>query len=199
MGNSAEHIYDEAYRDRYLAQSQTTLGKAIYYSRWALVERYVKSGKLLDYGSGPGAFNACGSDSFVKFNYDINPTCGWTSRVWEEPLMKGSIYQAVKIDILTMWDSIEHVPDFCSEIRSINPEWIFLATPNILACTGPVEFEKHLRLREHIHHFEPYGLEVIMEDLGYQLLETNYDEGKLRDSKRPNAIFTQVYKKRANA
>lgn len=202
MGTLGEIIYDDEYAKRYAALAATPLGRAIYTNRWALIQRYVGSGTVLDYGSGPGSFNAHGPDSFTRFNYDINPACGFTTKVW---LPSKVTYEGGKptyhhdyprINILTMWDSIEHVANFYGEIKDINPEWVFLSTPNIMACTGPVEFEKHLRLREHIHHFEPYGMEVIFDDMGYQLLESNYDEGKLRDPKRPNAIFTQVYKKR---
>lgn len=192
---AGSEIYNQSYKDKYLAQAATPLGKAIYYGRWALITRHIQRGSVLDYGSGPGAFNACGPDTFKRFNYDINPTCEFTQRVWEA--LDGPVIHSPgeRIDVLTMWDSIEHIPNFYGEIKDIDADWVFISTPNIMACTGPVEFEKHLRLKEHIHHFEPYGLQVIFEDMGYELLETNYDEGKLRDVRRPNAIFTQVYRK----
>lgn len=184
--NSSEQIYNQSYRDKFIAQAATPLGKAIYHSRWALILRYVQNGNILDYGSGPGSFNAHGPDSFNRFNYDINPTCGFNEKAW---------LTGTKINHLTMWDSIEHIPDFYGTIKEINADWVFLSTPNILSIYESVETWKHTRLGEHIHHFEPVGLRVIFEDLGYEHVETNYDEGKLRDPKRPSAIVTMVFKK----
>ena len=181
-------IYNDEYAQRYKHLAATPLGRAIYTCRWALILKYIQKGNLLDYGCGPGAFNAHGSESFKRFNYDVNPTVGFLERVWET--------HVIKFDVLTMWDSIEHVPNFYNEIKSINAEWLFITTPNIDSVTGPFEFWKHRRKKEHIYYFEKDGLEVILEDLGYQVVECNYDEGKLRDPNNPSAILTIVARKR---
>lgn len=168
------------------------MGKAIYHSRWALILKYLNKGLVLDYGSGPGAFNAHGPDCFQKFNYDINATCGFTERIWESG---HTTPENTPINVLTMWDSIEHIPNFYGEIQDINAEWLFITTPNVDSVTGPFEFWKHRRPKEHIYYFQKDGLEVILEDLGYQVLECNYDEGALRDPKNPSAILTLVARK----
>ena len=187
--NEAQKIYDETYRDRYLAQSQTPLGKAIYYSRWALILKYLQGGTVLDYGCGPGAFNSCGPESFKRFNYDINPTCGFTERVWTGA-------NKWPITALTMWDSIEHVPNFYGEIKEINADWLFISTPNLESVIEPVMFFRHYRPKEHIYYFDRHSLGVILEDLGYEIKEMNFDEGKLRNPNRPDAILTVVAKRR---
>lgn len=180
-------VYNEEYARRYQVLASTNLGKAIYHNRWTLIERHCPptNQTVLDYGSGPGSFNAHGHDGYKRINFDINPSCGFTEKVWKNN----------KVDILTMWDSIEHVPNFYNEVKEIDPKWLFLSTPNLMAVDGPIEFEKHLRLKEHIYHFEPYGLQVILEDLGFKIHEISYDEGRLRDPKRPKAIFTMVASK----
>ena len=197
----AQKIYDEQYAKRYQVLASTNLGKAIYHTRWALIERYCPPNgqTVLDYGCGPASFHAHGPDGYQKLNYDINPTCGFTEKVWQVgPTSPESCDPRVKVDVLTMWDSIEHVPSFYTEIRDINAEWLFISTPNLDSVKGPFEFWKHRRPKEHIFHFTKDGLEVILEDLGYQVIECNYDEGKLRDPHNPSAILTLVAKRRAS-
>lgn len=185
----AQKIYNEEYASKYQVLASTNLGKAIYHTRWALVEKYCPATgqTLLDYGAGPGSFNAHGPKGYDKRNYDINPACGSTVRLWES--------RDTSIDILTMWDSIEHIPNFYGEIKSIDAEWIFISTPNLDSVVTPFEFWKHRRPKEHIYHFTKDGLEVILEDLGYKVIECNFDEGKLRDPNNPSAIMTLVAKK----
>lgn len=178
-------MYDEEYAKKYAALATTPLGRAIYAARWALILKYVQGGRLLDYGSGPGSFNAHGPDSFDRVNYDVNPSCGFTDRLWEGGA-------GAPFDVLTMWDSIEHVPAFYNEIRDINAPWLFISTPNLEAFTDAVVLEKHYRPREHIYYFDRHSLGVILEDLGYRIKEINFDEGKLRDPMKPTKIITVV-------
>ena len=183
-------IYGQEYFDKYKALGQTPLGIAIYTNRWALISRFCQSpnvaGKylnILDYGSGPGSFNIHGPDNYRKFNYDINPVCGFTEVPKE------------RWDIVAMWDSIEHIPNFYSLIKELNPEWLFITTPNLESVDKPITHWKHYRPKEHIFYFDRHSLDVILTDLGYQILEMNYDEGKLRDPQHPSAILTVVAKK----
>jgi len=190
MSKQVEGIYGREYFEKYAALAQTPLGLAIYTARWALITRFCQSpnidnhySTILDYGSGPGSFNAHGPDNFRKFNFDINPSCGFTDLPQE------------KMDILTLWDSIEHIPNFYGLIKSIDAEWLFITTPNLESVDKPVTFWKHYRPKEHIYYFDRHSLEVILEDLGYKIIELNFDEGRLRDPQHPNAVLTLVAKK----
>lgn len=183
-------IYNAEYAAKYQELATTPLGQAIYMARWALILKYVQSGTVLDYGSGPGAFNAHGPSSFNRFNYDVNPTCGFTEKVWLDGC--GEPRMVSGIDVLTMWDSIEHVPNFYGEIRDVNAPWLFITTPNLESVAKPILFWKHYRQGEHIFYFDRHSLAVILEDLGYRIVELNFDEGKLRDPEHPDAILTVV-------
>lgn len=189
MGNE---IYNAEYARKYQELATTPLGQAIYMSRWALILKYVQKGTLLDYGSGPGAFNAHGPDSFEKVNFDINPTCEFTKKVWEPR----GFEPGKPIDVLTMWDSIEHIPDFYGEIKNVGANWLFITTPNLESVDKPILFFKHYRPREHIYYFDRHSLDVILDDLGYRIREFNFDEGKLRDPEHADAILTVVAQRR---
>jgi hypothetical protein len=200
MGNE---IYNAEYAQKYAALAATPLGQAIYASRWALILKYVQKGNLLDYGSGPGAFNAHGPSSFNRLNYDVNPTCGFTKKLWlpqtKEVSVGGTLgieeRDGEAIDVLTMWDSIEHIPNFYGEIQDVNAPWLFITTPNLESVDKPIFFFKHYRPGEHIYYFDRHSLGVILDDLGYRIREFNFDEGKLRDPEHPSAILTVVAQK----
>lgn len=193
-----KEIYTEDYAKRYQVLASTNLGKAIYHTRWALIERYCPPAgqTVLDYGCGPGSFNAHGPDGYKKLNFDINPACGFTDKPWMTRAYKSGLAAAGnKIDILTMWDSIEHNPRFYQEIKEINAPWLFLSTPNLESVDKAIVDWKHYRPSEHIFYFDRHSLRVILEDLGYTIREFNYDEGRLRDPLRPAAILTAVASK----
>ncbi len=178
-------IYDAEYHKKFLERANTAIGKEIYATRWALVSKYCHGNySLLDYGCASGAFHQGSVNGFRCYGYDINPHCGFFSMPRE------------KVDIVTMWDSLEHIPDPCRLIRKLSPEWIFLSTPNLESVRGPVSEWKHYRPREHVHYFDRHSLSVIFEDLGYEILEFNYDEGAIRDPNSPEAIITAVCKKK---
>jgi 2-polyprenyl-3-methyl-5-hydroxy-6-metoxy-1,4-benzoquinol methylase len=178
-------IYDAEYHKKFKERAETELGRKIYASRWALVERHAH-GKytLLDFGCASGAFHLNSRNGYRTFGYDVNRHCGFTS------------FPSCKIDILTMWDSLEHVPDPAALIKSMSPDWIFLSTPNLESVSGPVKDWKHYRPGEHIHYFDKHSLGVILEYLGYEIVETNFEEGALRDPECPEAIITIAARKK---
>jgi len=177
-------IYDKAYYLKYVKQAKSKLGKNIYKTRWKLITKYIKNGAILDFGCGPGAFNKAGPDNFSKYGYDINPYCRFEK------------FPKVKFwDIVTFWDSLEHTPDFYGIIKKLNPKWIFLSCPNLESVKIPITQWKHYRPEEHLYYFDRHSLKVILELLGYQIVEINYDEGKLRDPNNPLAIITIAAKR----
>jgi hypothetical protein len=179
-------IYDQEYYKKFAERANTDLGRKIYATRWAMIEKYCHGNlTLLDYGCGPGAFHLSSRNGFKTTGYDINPYCGFPNLPKE------------KVDILTMWDSLEHVISPVEVIKGIDPKWLFIATPNLksVRCEN-VENWKHFREGEHLYHFVPENLKIILDAIGYETLEVNYDEGLLRDPQNPEAIFSLAAKKR---
>ena len=177
------NVYNRKYWLRYLKQSKSELGQKIYQERWKIISRYLDKGTLLDYGCGPGAFNAAGGDEFQKFGYDINPHCGF------------KYYPDHEWDAVTFWDSLEHIPNFYSLIRTLNPKWLFIATPNLESVRHDVLKWKHYRPDEHIYYFDRHSLKIILKSLGYFIREINFTEGQLRDPQQPEAVMTVVAEK----
>lgn len=173
-------IYDESYHKRFVERAHTELGKQIYKARWDFINRHVgeQGLTLLDYGCGPGAFHESGPAGFDCFGYDINPHCGFPE------LPEG------RIDIATMWDSIEHIYEPLQVLVQLNAEYLFISTPNLESVNEPVAQWRHYRPGEHLYYFDQYSLSELLGSIGYEILEFNFEEGALRDPSNPEAIIS---------
>lgn len=176
-------IYDKDYYDRFLDRAATDLGKKIYAERWRLIQKYCHGAlNLLDWGCASGAFHTSSPNGFKTTGYDVNPNSPYN--------IKPNVHQ--RWDIMTFWDSLEHIPDFFNVIKNHDPEWLFISTPNLESVQEPVRLWKHFRPREHIFYFDQHSLGAILEYMGYEIKEFNHEEGKLRDPKHPLAIISVV-------
>lgn len=180
-----QEIYDKGYQDKYHVYEDTPLGHAINKVRWEFVGRHIpEHASLLDWGCAVGAFHGSSKNGYVCCGYDINPNSPFC------------VKPDRKFDVLTFWDSLEHTPDFYEVIRFYEPKHVFVSTPNLEVVRGDIHAWKHYRPYEHIFYFDRYSLEFIFDSLGYALVETNFEEGVLRDPSCPEAILSAAFVKR---
>lgn len=180
------NIYNIDYYKRFVERGESEVGKAIYDSRWEIIEKHCH-GKLnlLDYGCASGAFHKSSRNGFSTYGFDVNPYSGFTKM------------PDAKVDILTMWDVIEHLHEPERVIRQVNPEYLFLSTPNVDDVKGPLENWRHYRPGEHLHYFSPKSIEIFLGECGYDVIDSNYDEGAIRDPENPKAIVTVAARRRS--
>lgn len=182
-------IYDAAYHNKFLERANTELGKKIYQARWDLVMRHAHGNlTLLDFGCASGAFHTSSPNGYRTEGYDVNPHTGFSST--ERMGFR-------EFDIMTMWDSIEHVHDPVGLIESLEPTWIFLSTPNLESVRGDIRQWRHYRPAEHLYYFDRHSLTEILGHCGYDVKEVNFEEGALRDPQNPEAIITMAAKRRS--
>lgn len=176
--------YNQAYRDETARKADSRLGRQIYLSRWEFIQRHRSTGTLLDYGCGTGAFHALAPDKYEATGWDVNPTSEFNKPVKKD-----------RFDILTMWDVIEHLDSPFDPIRLFKPEYVFVSSPNADNAEDCLfENWRHFKPVEHLFYFTPKTLSMSLRSIGYQLLEVNFSEGKLRDYINPKAIFSAAYK-----
>lgn len=177
------NIYDANYLAEYDKRADTELGRKIYQARWKFVTKFCQQGVLLDYGCANGAFHREAPDGIVAHGFDINPFSGYKE-----------LHRGMDIDILTMWDVIEHLPDPTFPFQIYKPTWVFVCTPNIHYCESIPSGWKHFKPGEHIHYHTYKTLNAFMLGQGYEWMKWDTTEGELRDISSPNDIMSGAYK-----
>jgi len=177
-------VYDKSYCIKYSRYAQTDIGDAIQRLRYKFIKKHVKTGKLLDFGCGYGTFiDTCNLNGIKASGFDINPHSGFcdVSRL------------LTHYDIVTYWDTVEHLVNPIDIISGLNAKWIFLSTPSIDDFNDDwsnLPKWHHYYPGEHVHHFSLESISVMLNMAGYMVISYNYDESKFRTSGGNKNILT---------
>jgi methyltransferase family protein len=165
--------YDQEYFDRFARDARTELGRALMRARFNFVEQYYR-GPLVDVGIGSGAFvELRRNHGRTTYGYDVNPA----GIEWLEQRKLLVDPHLVTFDAITLWDVLEHIPDFQSLLDNVR-DWIFLSIP-IFRDAEHVLASKHFRPDEHCWFFERRGLLCAMNLCGFELISENKMETEL--------------------
>jgi SAM-dependent methyltransferase len=181
-------IYDKSYVMKYQRYEKTNTGVAIQELRRLLVSGHVGSGRVLDYGCGVGSFvKEARKYGFDVAGYDINPHGEYC-----DPIVLLDDY-----DIVTFWDSIEHIQDPAELIQRLDAEWVFVCTPSTDDFGGKMTDWRHYMPEEHCHYFNEKSLTAMLDACGYDVVEANYSESVLRTGGGGKNIISIGGRKRA--
>jgi hypothetical protein len=163
-------VYNEDYFARYQAQANTPIGRALMRSRVAFVERH-NQGTVCDVGIGCGAFvDARRAARRTTYGYDVNPAgADWLEKrgLFVDP-------HVMKLPAITLWDVLEHIPDFRSLIAAVR-EHVFVSVPIFSGATHVLR-SKHFRRDEHYWYFTNDGIVRVFDQLGFDCVETHTEE-----------------------
>lgn len=159
--------YQHDYWEKYLVMDDTPIGEELTKARKELVDFYY-TGPVVDIGIGGGKFVRSMGDQ--GFGFDVNQDAiNWLveNNRFRDPY-------ADRVDCITCWDSIEHIP--CPEalIRQVN-KMVFVSLP-IFNNPNAVTKSKHYRPGEHIWYWSDVGIIKWFKDLGFTLVEKNNAE-----------------------
>jgi hypothetical protein len=162
-------ITDPKYEQGYV---ELTEGKAVKQAqRWGLVLRHASDQKtLLDFGAGQNHFlkTAPEGHNFSSLTaFDVN----WRTGLYDERVLDESY------DVLTLWHTLEHLPDPRALLQRIEHKYLFLVIPWIEYLREedwPVW--PHFAHGMHLQFFTRKSLMRLLED--YEILEENYEEDK---------------------
>jgi 2-polyprenyl-3-methyl-5-hydroxy-6-metoxy-1,4-benzoquinol methylase len=156
----------------------------------AFIERYIKSGKVLDVGCSGGFFLSSLDNKFSKHGVEIdsdavafakksqkefgsNITCG---------VLNDLSYKNSTFDLITMRGAIEHVSDPVNSIEKVSNllnkggYYYITATPNGDSYSAGLYREQWTLFHpvQHIWHFSPKTLSSICEKFNLKLIATEY-------------------------
>lgn len=145
-------IYNIDYYEKMLRQNSAT-AEIISSIRWNFVH-FVDPKTVLDYGSGVGWFRAFSPANIDVDSFDI-------MQVTQTGVRKKSY------DLLTLWDVLEHIPDF-SVLDNIfeSVSYIGISVP-IKPNTIRMGDWKHYKPGEHLTCFTRESLEAFFSDRGF--------------------------------
>jgi hypothetical protein len=165
--------YDQDYFDRFDRNAHTELGRALMRARVEFVERHYR-GPLIDIGIGSGAFIELRRERRrTTYGYDVNPI----GIEWLEQRMLLVDPYLVAFDAMTLWDVLEHIPDFQPLLANVR-DWLFLSLP-IFRDAEHALCSKHFRPDEHYWYFTRDGLVAAMNMSGFALVSESAVETEL--------------------
>ncbi|HEY3130584.1 MAG TPA: class I SAM-dependent methyltransferase [Acidobacteriota bacterium] len=146
-----------------------------------LLERIVRTGRILDVGSADSKFLLAldprrWQRTGVEFNREVVDLV--RSKVPGLQLVTGDIYSQelpnLSFDVITFWHVFEHLPDprrvLHRVYRLLRPGgWLFLSVPNFDSWQARL-FRRHWYafddVPRHLHHFSPRSLELLLQEAG---------------------------------
>ena len=165
--------YDQDYFDSFDRNANSDLGRALMQARCNFVEQHYR-GALIDVGIGSGAFiEARRSRRRTTYGYDVNPA----GLAWLEQRMLLVDPHLVSFDAVTLWDVLEHIPDFQSLLANVK-DWVFTSLP-IFRDAEHVLGSKHFKPDEHCWYFSRDGLVFAMKQCGFVLVSESKVETDL--------------------
>lgn len=174
-------IYNEEYWEIYKKYESSPIADNLLRARISFtlqnipMDEYMIMEKLdiniCDVGIGSGSFVSKLNTGILKGNVygsDINPTA--VKFLEERHMLIDPLDQWV--DVLTMWDVLEHMEDPEGYIRDVNAKYVFLSMP-IYKDIDHLLTSKHLKPNEHIWYYTEDALVEMFEGLGYNLIDVS--------------------------
>lgn len=160
---------------------------SLFLPRIEILQQYIKSGKLLDIGSAIGVFieAAKRSDTY----YDIS-CCDLSSEACDELRTKyrdimvinddvQNLDESCLFDIITLWDTIEHIVDLDKLIIKINTllcdnGFFVFSTPNTNSFEWRIAGDKHVQLLPpgHVNLLNLKNSEILIQRHGLEVVDS---------------------------
>ena len=149
---------------------------------------------VVDYGCSHGAFlkEIQADEAFNAYGVEINPYCvGHCTKAGYmvfTPEMFEYFCENLKVGCMTFWDVFEHIPHPASILDRFKPQTICLSLPCLDGWLEShpgkdIQLWKHFRPTEHIWCFKHDDFVEYLEQAGYYVAYSTFDESKIRVDK----------------
>jgi 2-polyprenyl-3-methyl-5-hydroxy-6-metoxy-1,4-benzoquinol methylase len=170
---AARVAYDDSYFDRYKSYEGSTIEQALNAGRCAMLARHVEKGaSVIDIGAGSGAFvRKAQAAGYQARGFDVIPKTVSQLRDADAYAEDPGLF-----DVVTFWDSIEHID--CPEIllREIRANALVLVAIPVFTDLRAIRDSKHYRPGEHLYYWTVEGFVNWMALYGFRLLEQSSHE-----------------------
>ena len=195
-GHLIDEVYDEGYwssdsaKDRGYSdyRADAPLYLRTYRRRVSVIRRhFARPGRVLDVGCAAGYFLKVMQEegwevTGVEPSDAIRPQAA--ERLGAERVRGGLLHEQGfedgSFDLITLWDVIEHIPDFVGALEEVRRLLapggkLLIETQNVASRAARVLGKKwqHYKHAEHIYHFNPATLRVALERAGFAILENS--------------------------
>jgi len=183
--NTIDYEFD--YWNKYIDYEHKEISIKLNKLRCNLVEKYSTS--IIDIGIGCGEFIK--KIRITAKGYDVNPLAvKWLK---DRNLYCDVYNDFPKIDGITLWDVLEHIPNPESLINIIPDNcFVFLSIPIIDDFNKIYNF-KHYRPKEHLTYFSRSGIINYFNILGFTLMEFNKDESIAGRESIESFVFKKTF------
>ncbi|MEW6200339.1 MAG: class I SAM-dependent methyltransferase, partial [bacterium] len=179
----------------YLAERRKKIKKEFYTRQLIKIQRHVRAGSLLDVGCGVGLFmEAAAYNGWDVRGIDVAEFAVQTAqKSFGDRVRIGgfssSTFEGIYFDLITFWDSLEHLPDPVSTLKSAcsrlkengllvvkvpNTVKSFFLLTKILKSFGINAEKPIVHLPSHLYHFQPRTIRRLLEFCGFQAVEMNF-------------------------
>ena len=180
--------YGESYFDNYAKLAETRMSADLTNVRCRMVEQFAGDrASVLDVGIGCGAFitEMCRRGHVVK-GTDVNAK----AKAW---LKLRELYWDHKtpVDVMTMWDVLEHIEDPAVLFVVAAPIYICVSMPIYMGERHALK-SKHLKPGEHCWYFTESGLIRYMGRYGFECIHTSSPEVTLGREDIQSFVFKNL-------
>jgi hypothetical protein len=165
--------YDDSYFDKYASYEGTAVEKALNRGRCAMLARHAADGAtVLDIGAGCGTFvRAAAAWGFESRGFDVIPKTVEYLRS-----IKAFASDPGKFDVVSFWDSLEHIDNPGEVLEQIQPGCVVLVAIPIFENLRHIRESKHYRPGEHLYYFTEQGFLRWMALRRFHVLEISSHE-----------------------
>lgn len=211
-------IYNEQYFKNYMKYNGTVEEIDLMYFRAnEILKKAIdliscRPSTIVDVGCATGVFiktakmqMSTADNEFIGI--DVNPFCiAYCTKMGHKaftPEMYEYFYKNKEIDIMTFWDTLEHIQDPRKLLNKHKPKVICISIPCLNGFyeampNKDIQLWKHYRPQEHLWNFTIETLTEFLNEIGYDISYLTYEESKFRVDKLLGGknIMTIIAKKK---
>lgn len=199
-----EKHYQEDYYKEWL-EKQMKRRIPMWKKRLKELQKYKKSGRLIDVGFGSGTFlNLAKEKGFEVCGTEISEyACRYVKNNLGIDVFRGDLEEAhfppASFDVVTMWHALEHLPNPKAALKEINrilknDGLLVIAVPNLnnfitrilyLLAKGKKLILFSVNAKElHLWHFSANSLTSMLKEAGHSIIEIDMDLAQIKFSKK---------------